>query len=490
MATTNTPFIIKHYEGFGGNFVDSQYLSRSYQTSKPHVFENTLMKIYSSSSRFFTGKPLIGMTGAKMGGTKEIPTEVYRWSLQGAEEKSARSVENLEAGNATPGINGQTFRIKLDLDYFANPDVLFGEDNEYPLEIVSGPTQEGSGYIYTVRIQGDDNTVYFPEDLLETNREFNKVWTSTSSEYNERFGTQQAPASFKLENQIGTFAQKLTVTDKAMREEGRIAIDFLYTDPRTGKESKISRFMPMYEAKMNDELYMSMEAQLNFGKKQTKAGHKGYWIKTGPGMRQQLRDSWVEYYNGALTTTRLRDYLMSIFFSREDEQDRKVVAMTGTLGSLMFHDMLAAEASSFLTVDTHFTQMLTTKPRHLSFGAQYTHYQGPEGIEVTVTKNPMNDSRRFQKRTHPQYPDIPIDSARMTFLDFGSSGGQDNISMLKLKDSFRHGYTVGTIGPNGPVQGGQAGALIAGYDIFTEGSAGLWIKDITRGGELIFDDEY
>ena len=490
MATTNSPFIIKHHEGFGGNFLDSQYLGRAFETGKPHVFENTLMKIYSSTSRFFNGKTLIGMTGAKTGGTKEIDTEVYRWKLQGAEEKTAILLENLESSNTAPGLNGQEFRIKLDQDWYANPDVLFGEDNDYPLEITRGPEVDGNGYIYYVRIQGDDPTVSFPTAYLEPGREFNKVWTSVASEYNERFGTQQVPNSFELESQVGAFAQKITVTDKAMRDEGRLEVEFLYTSPRTGKTQKVSKFLPAYEARMEDELYLSMEAQMTYGKKQTKPGHKGYWIKTGPGMREQLRDSWLEYYNGTLTVTRLRDYLMSIFFSREDEQNRKVVAMTGTLGSLMFHDMLAGEASGFLTVDTHFTEKLSSSPRHLSFGAQFTHYQGPEGIEVTLVKNPLYDSRKYQKRMHPQYPDIPIDSARMTFLDFGSSGGENNISMLKVKDTFRYGYTVGTVGPNGPVKGGMAGALIAGYDMFTEGTAGFWMKDVSRGGELIFDHEF
>lgn len=337
MATTKSQFIIKHYDGFGGNFVDSQYLGAAYDIGKPHVFENTLMKIYSSRSRFFTGKPLLGMTGAKSYGTKEIDTEVFRWYLQGAEEKCARILENIEAGNTTPGINGQTFRIKLDLDYYANPDVLMGEDNDFPIEIIDGPIQDGAGYIYTVRLQGDDPTVFFPPYMLEPGREFNKVWTSVASEYNERFGTQQYPSSFKLESQVGAFAQKLTVTDKAWRQQGRLDVDFLYTDPRTGKEQKVTKFLPMAEAKMNDALYESMEAQYWYGKRQTKAGHKGYWIKTGPGLREQMRDGWIEYYNGALTVERLKNYLMDIFFSREDEQNRKVVAMTGTLGSIMFH---------------------------------------------------------------------------------------------------------------------------------------------------------
>jgi hypothetical protein len=75
-----------------------------------------------------------------------------------------------------------------------------------------------------------------------------------------------------------------------------------------------------------------MEAQAWYGKKQTQPSSTGYWKKTGPGLREQLRDSWIEYYNGALTVERLKNYLMDIFFSRVDEQNRKVVAMTGTLG--------------------------------------------------------------------------------------------------------------------------------------------------------------
>lgn len=151
--------------------------------------------------------------------------------------------------------------------------------------------------------------------------------------------------------------------------------------------------------------------------------------------------------------------------------------------------MLASEASSFFTLDTHFVNEFNAgrKGRHLSFGAQFSHYQGPEGIEITLMKNPLNDNRRYCKLFHPQYTQYPIDSARFTFLDFGSSGVDNNIMMLKVKDTYRWGYTVGTHGPEGPVQGGRANALIAGYEMFTEGTCGLWIKDVTRCGFLAYD---
>ena len=490
MATTRSQFIIKHYDGFGGNFVDSQYLGNAYETGKPHVFMNTLMKIYSSQNRFFMGKPVIGMTGGKSYGTVEIDTEVYRWYLQGAEEKSARVVENIESANTTPGLNGETFRIKLDLDYYMEPDVLMGEDNDFPLEIIGNPITDGTGFIYTVRLQGDDPTAFLPPSLLDEGREFCKVWTTVQSEFNEKFGTQQVPNRFELEGQVGAFAQKFTVTDKAMRDQGRLGVEFLYTNPRTGKEQKVSQFLPMFESKMHDALYMDMEVQYHFGRKQTKPGHGGYWKKTGAGLRQQLADSWIEYYNGALTVNRIKDYLLSIFFSREDEQNRKVVAMTGTLGSMIFHDMLASEASSFFTVDTHFIRERSSSPRHLSFGAQFTHYQGPEGIELTLIKNPLYDSRKYCKRMHPQYPEFPIDSTRMTFLDFGTSEGKNNISMVTVKDTYRWGYLAGTHTPAGPVQGGPVSVMKAGYEMFTEGTGGIWIKDVTRCGELIYDFEY
>lgn len=279
MATAQSSFIVRQYPGWGGNVVDSNYLGAAYNTGKPHVFENTLMRIYSSKNNLFTPKPLLGMTGAKMAGTVEIPTEIYQWYLQGAEEKSARSLQNLESGNAAPGLNNTTFRAKLDLDFYSYPDVLFGEDNEFPLAIQES-YPDGQGTVYVLKIQGDNPSAFFPNYLLDAGREFNKVWTSVPSEFNQWGGTQQYPNSFKLESQVGAFAQELHITDKAWRDQGRMDVEFTYTDTN-GNESKVTKFLAMAEGKMNDELYASMEAQLTYGKKSTTAGPDKFWTKTG-----------------------------------------------------------------------------------------------------------------------------------------------------------------------------------------------------------------
>jgi len=487
MATARSQFKIRQYDGFGGNFIDSDYLAAAYDTSKPHVFEDTLMQVFTSSDRF-TGKPLLGAT-AGQGKIKEIDNEIYRWKLQGAEYKSLRIVENLESTNNTPGIGKTSFRIKLDEDFYAAPDVLMGEDPDYALEILEGPIADGTGFIYTVRLQTDDNTKFFPSNLMNVGREFCKVWTTVQTELNDEFGSMQFGNSFMLESQVSAFAQKFTMTDKALRQQGRIGVDFAYKDPKSGKLQKLTKFLPMAEAKMHDQLYMSMEAQMMYGQSSTNSGPKGYWKKTGPGLRQILKDGHIEYYSGGLTEQRLIDYLMDIFWARVDEGNRKVTVMTGTGGALMFHNMLAASSQSFLTVDSHFTQKIASSPRHLSYGAQFTHYQGPEGIEVTLIKNPLYDSTKYCKRMHPDYKGRPIDSWRMTFLDFGQSEGENNIQYLRVKDTFRYGYKPGTVGPMGPIKGGAVNDLTAGCTWFTEGTAGIWMKDATRGGELILDFE-
>ena len=489
MATPQSSFIIKRLEGFGGSFVDSQHLGHAYETGKPQLLENMVTTVFSSKSSLYNPKLLVAMTGGKSRGVKEIDTEIYRWTLQGAQERTAIVVENLESANLTPGLNHSLIKIKVDVDFFHAPDVLLGADNEYPLAIVDGPIADGIGYVYTLRIQGDNPDAYAPPSMFEQGKEFSKVWTSVASEYNGVFGGQQYPNSYMLESQVSAFAQKLEVTDKAWREEDRLNIKFTYTVD--GKTKMADRFLIMAEAKMWDELYRSVEAHLVYGKKQTVMGPDGYWIKTGPGLRQQQKDAWQAYYSGPLSVSDMKDFLLDIYTTRKGEGERKTVGMSGTLGAQLFHDALVAISNGYLTVDTNFINKVASPvdTPHLAYGAQYTKYNGPHGLSVEMTRNDMYDSRIYCKRMHPEYPNLPVDSARIDFLDLGDMSGDQNIQMLKVKNTFRYGYQAGTHTPSGPVQGASVSAMKAGYSMFAETTAGLWIKDITRMGAYIYDFE-
>lgn len=491
MPTPKSSLIIKQYDSFGGSFVDSDYLAAAYETGKPTYLEGMMMKIYSSQSRFFKVKPFLSLTGSKSNGGKEITSEIVRWRLQGAEYKCARVVENVEAALTTPGMNNTTFRIKLDLDYYHYPDVLVSEDNDYSLQVTEGPVPDGTGFIYTVRLMNENPTAFMPPAYMEAGHEFSKVTTAVPQEFNQWFGTQQYPDAFLLEAQLGAFGQEMTVTDKAWRDGGKLGYEFQHTD-YNGSTSTVTKFQPYAEAVMMDEMYSSIEWALTYGKRTTFQGPDKYWQKTGAGIREQLKDGWIMNYSGALSVALLQDYLMQVFFGRADESQRSVKLMTGTLGSILFHNALAAVANGFLTVDTHFVREAPnpgSPTPGLAYGAQFTRYTGAQGVVVDLMLNPLYDDLRYCKTFHPLYPEYPIDSARMTILDFSSYGIASNIELLKVKDTFYYGYVPGMLTPSGPITSGVMGSHKAGYSVAVQGTAGVVIRDVTRCGELILSAE-
>lgn len=331
--TPQSSLIIKRWEGFGGNFVDSDYLAAAYETGAPEYLPGALMKIYSSGSDFFGIKPFLSLTGKGTAGGTVIESEIVRWRLQGADYRSARVVELIETSNTTPGLNNTTFRVKLDFDYYAYPDVLNCPDNDYNLQVVDKFT-DGTGTIYTVRILTDLPDKFLDPTYLQPGTEWTKVSTAVPSEANRWFGTQQAPNLFELETQVGAFAQKIDVTDKAWRQGGRLGFEFMDTTAN-GSATTVRSFLPYYEAMMVDELYKTMEWAMVYGEKSTIAGPDGYFQKTGPGIRQQLKDSWIQYLNGPITVTFLQDFLLNIFFGRTDEMQRGITLINFRLSRLV-----------------------------------------------------------------------------------------------------------------------------------------------------------
>jgi hypothetical protein len=491
----------------GGKFTDSDMLASAYQVhGKPHEFGNKMTQLFASKSKFWEAKPLLGSTEAQ-GKFEEVDYEVFRWYLEGAEDCAARSVEKMVADGSRPGLNGEVFEIKLNEKWFSKSEVITGEHEDYPLEIVDMVGFENGGYVYKVKLASDIN-VEFPEDLLEKGMEFTKVYNINNIEFTRERGGQTYNQKFRMESQIGTFGQEIMVTDKVFREDARtgtktkthdgdyLAVPYTYMD-KNGKKKSGNKFMMMAQAKMYDELEMSKEYALWLGQKYTSMDDNGYVKRMGPGLRQQMQDGWIQRYSGALTEKMLQEYLMDIFFSRLSQGERKVKAMTGTSGSIIFHDLLAASASSFLTVDSNYVQKTSNGPtsNNLQYGAQFTKYIGVEGLEVEVWYNPLYDSLKYSKRKHPQYKDRPLDSYRMTFLDFGTTYSEgipkDNIRMLKLKNYYGYGWKEGIIDYMGNPKKGESVTdhNLAGVVFYADDSAGINVIDPTRCGELILDFE-
>ena len=484
-------------EGFGGNSFNSTHLVRTYGLDKKHDMSKNDVNIAQlfSATDMYHDKPMIGMTEAK--GKKEyITSDRYTWKLRGYSEVKLRVVEVVET-SVRPGENQSTFDIVLDKPWFREPDVIIGENNKYPIEIVGDPKSHGLGWRYTCQLQTDDNSYYLPVDLIQVGKAFIKRSTAVVSEDNNKYGTIQFNSIFELESQLGMVAEKLEFTDKMLRVDKNNAESMAKTwaVPFRDKAGKVwTNFMPMAEAEMMNQIYDDIEWALVFGRRSTRTSPNGYLKRTGAGLRQLLESGHTLFHNGNLSLAKLDEWLSAIYRGRKDASPdkRKIVLMTGEMGAIMFHNMVAAEASSFHTTDTHYIR--GNDFRHLSYGAQFSHYVGKNGLDVTVLINPMYDNPDYCMQRHPMYTDTCIDSWRMDILDFGvavqSGVGAmgDNITMVAEKYADYYFTTAGKWDPQTgmPINDGGPGLAggVSGYSTHVEKSFGLWIKDISRCGSI------
>ncbi len=485
-------------DGLGGSTFNSTHLVRTYGLDKPAnlSLNATNMALLFSATDRYADKPMLGMTEAK-GNKTYLSSNQFTWKLRGHQREKLRVEDVIETGTR-PGEQRQTFKVVLNKGYYKYPDVLIGEHNEYPVQVIGKPVQKGLSWVYTLKLQTDDPARYFPPSLLAVGKEFFKVSTSVADEMNQDYGTMQFNSVFELRSQTGNVAQELVMTDKALRVDKngntKDQLQHWRVPFLDSKGETYYNFMPMAEAELWNSIYEDIEWALVYGRRSVSISPQGYIQRTGPGLRQQLSDGHELIHNGNLTLSRLDEWLNSIYRGRKDATpaSRRVVLSTGERGALMFDEMVSSDASSFLTLDTHFIS--GKDPRHLSFGAQFTHYRGKNGLDVTVMLNPANDNPDYCPQTHPVYTDTVIDSWRMDILDFGytkEQGGAaigNNIEMVceRLADYYFCDAGKWDKETGMPINDGSMGKAggIGGYASYIEKSFGLLIRDITRCGTI------
>jgi len=487
-------------DGLGGNTFNSTHLVRTYGVDKTHDLSanaTNMAELFSATDKY-QDKPWIAMTEAK-GKKIYLSSNQYSWKLRGHQKQKARVVAVVETGT-THGLGKGTFDVVLDLPWYKYPDVLVGQDEDYPVEVVGEPSPYSTiGWKYTLRLQTDNNNLTFPDALIQVGQEFHKNGTSIADEMNQDYGTMQFNSVFELRSQTGNVAEEVNFSDKALRVDKNSGnkvqklahwrVPFLDNKGKT-----YYNFMPMAEAEVWNGIYEDCEWGLQYGRKSTRVGPQGYLKRTGPGFREQQEDGNVLYHNGNLTLARLDDWISSIFTGRKDatSANRRLVLSTGEQGAIMFHNMVASDASQFFTTDSHYIRGKDF--RHMSYGLQFTHYVGKNGLDISVMIDPSKDNPDMARKTHPLYPDKTIDSYRMDIIDFGYTGdqskaGMDNISMVCEEFADYYFCSTGKWDPKSgmPINDGSPGLAggVGGYGIKVEKSFGLMVRDITRCGAVI-----
>lgn len=449
--------------------------------AKPAIFESKMNQIFTAHR--YSDNPLTtNLVG--LGKEETIGSTSWEWQLKGATTRPLVSVENMEGGNTTPGKGKQNFRLKLDESWYVPGDIIFpGTSNKkYQCRVQEEVMKSGTGTIYEVRLMTDDPQAFVPAHLLNAGQQWGKLY-SQYEEAAEQSGSTQYSMPIDLMNRMGRYRKKYKVTGDAADEVLAVKIQ-----DNAGRWH--DSWVKYAEVEYWHQWYRELERGFWYSRStDTVLGANGRPIYTGPGLQEQLEDSHIYRYS-FLTSKLIEEYLMDIFYSRvKPGSQRKIKGFTGEYGMLLFHRAIQdwADRTGFIQIVQDLTIGKTTSEYNsnaLWGGYQFTKYIMANGAELELVHCPLYDDREINFAIDP-LSGFPIESQRITFLDFTGKGSESNLRIVNKKNGYKLGYVAGLSNPYGPNNGKLMSHSGNYYEMHVEKQVGLHCEDITRCGELI-----
>lgn len=466
------------------NMTELNHLGKALVT-RPTVFEGKINQLFTAVR--YSDNPL----GALLSGKAErtINTSVWEWKMKGAATRPLVVVENMEpSSNVTPGKFKQLFRLKLDEPWYVPGDIITpGTANKkYQVRIQSQGVKQGKGTVYEVRGNWDDPNMFMPVEFLRPGQQWAKLF-SQYGEAAEQSGSTQYSGDTAMESKMGRYRKHYRVTGDAAQEV--LAVKLIGTDGKS-YDSWIKYAEAEYWEQWNRELERGRWYSRSTS---TVLDTNGRPTNSGPGVQELLEDSHQHFYS-VLTARLVEEFLMDIFYSRiKPGKGRQIKGLSGEYGMIQFHRAImdwSEKRKGFISVvDTNFISKTSSEYSNnaLSAGYMFTKYVMANGAELELIHNPLYDDREINSEIDP-VTGYPVESQRITFLDFSNQSGTDsNITLVNKANSFKLAYVCGLQSPYGPVNKGFQAHSGDYYEMHVQKEQGVHIQDVSRCGELILD---
>lgn len=467
------------------DLVDENMLSNALMT-RPHEVSTVLSYIFGTYEN-----STIDFLTSGMGKTMTIANREYEWPVMIQHDKAIEIQDAQWQGAAitstsTPGINGSPIKVWVKEKWFGTGAVLVFDDREYQVRVAGEPYQDGNNFVYTVYVADGDSASYIDPNMFGAGKKLSREG-SAYEEYSEDADIVNYQTPFKLRNQLTTMRLSYDITGDAYASVMVIEM----RDPKSGKSSYLwsdyQEWVALRQWYMTIDRY-SVYSKFNSNNDGTTnlKGTNGRPVYIGAGLLQQITASNRLSYT-RLTADLLEDYLFELSYNILDKSQRKFVALTGEMGMKEFDRVLREKASGYQLVDSVF---VTGSGQDLTLGGQFTTYKMLNGIELTLKHFPLYDNLVYNRQLHP-VSGKPVESYRMTFLDFGMRDGESNIMKVTRKDrDMVMWHTAGSVAP-GAGHAKSKDVLRSnakdGYSVHFLTEQGIMMKDPTTSGELLLD---
>lgn len=457
---------------------DTNHLRQFLADVEPQKMDNLINQLFTHRSDLST--PFLSDLEKKSTSTMLLtgPSDSWSWKFK-KPMLPAQTVENLESGNATPGINKEVFKLKLDRDWFTYGDVISPDRfSGYMLRVIpDGIYPESGGFVYLVQLISDSESSYLPAQYLEEGTEYEFVY-SIYGELNDQ-GTKVIHAGdMELMNSLGgELRTETAITDWA--DALTMTVSSVIIDDRGQPvEVKDTRWFKRAEMAAWAKHRLQKENYLVWGAQGSNLiGTSGYDVKSSMGLWPMLHLGNVEYYN-TLTMQRLEEAIGAMYYQRVPMNKRNVVLYTGELGFILFSKAVELKMNGLgglIPLD----KFIDGSGMDMGFGYQFQRYRMVNGGVITLKHMKLLDSQTTKhERGAGKYSKL---SGCFIGLDM-SQDSTENIKIVKraTRADDYWGYVQGTTGPYGPLKGGLSAHKRAGYEMWISSRIGLHIEDITK----------
>ena len=448
----------------------------------------------------------------------------YKWQTPIAQDLPF-IVGDIETGNETKGIDGQTFSIKLSKRAFGHGDIItYDKYNGVELYITADDIiSAGDGYIYTCQLVNNDSAVFLENAYLASGTKYFRKG-SARGEYGERFSDLETGSGYReFYNYVGGAEAHVhySISSRAdlmikggMNADGTVPVTEIWRnfnqDPNNpsvssieelvqnmGKagarqafeEGSLSRtFLTNLEAAHLSKIANDIETYLMWGKGGRIKQDGPDDIRLSVGLWSQLDNSFKRVYNmnnfslDMFKSELYNFYQGKVEFKGPDPQ-RKLVVQTGIGGMQMINKAIADEVyGTGLVQNAVELGAVTGQGMDLDFGFAYTSFTIPFLANVKFVLNPAFDNLHTNDIENPLINGRPLSSYSFVIFDV-TDQGNDNIYLLKLSwdNQLKWFYQNGTMDYMGRSQGFASTGNFNGYRVYmTQTMPAIWVKDPTK----------
>jgi len=505
--------------------VDSYHLVNMLKNAEPMdlgpvdiwaMAQKVEMPLYQLSS--FGGKNIIMVDSAR---------GEYKWQTPISQELPY-IIEDIEPENANKGIDGTTFKIKINRREFGHGDIItYDKYNGCEMYItVDDILPLGDGFIYTVQLVNNDNYKFLDNKYLTNGTKIFRKG-SARGEYGERFSDVMTRAGFReFYNFVGGAEAHVhySVSSRAdlmvkggMNADGTVPVTEIWRNFDKNMDPSITKIEDMVSTMGKDYVkkavangsltrtFLTTMESAHLTKISTDIetylmwGHGGKLKQDGPddmrlsvGLWKQLDNSFKRVYNKSNFTLELfRGELYNFYAGRVEFQGpdpkRQLIVQTGMGGMRMVNEAIKREAvNSGLVLqaasNAGIGAVTGTNAMDLNFGFSFTSYVIPFLANVKFVLNPAFDNLHTNDIENPIIDGNPLSSYSFVIFDITDTGN-DNIFMLKLSwdNQLKWWYQNGTMDYMGKTQGFNSSGQFNGYRVFmTQTMPAIWVKDPTK----------